>query len=131
MGRYVTSRSLSFYLLNLLSFPLAYYNAGSAAVAFGLIFIGIGTFFWCRARRRRSSNTFVSLPTQGNYEESIPLASGDELRMRNVTNGGVNGKGKERAVAEGNGGLGEPIFDVGEHSDDEDGGERYRDRPAV
>ncbi|KAH9482330.1 Cell death protease [Psilocybe cubensis] len=92
----------------------AYYNAGSAALVLVLVFLVIGTFVWCRLRRKRS----VKLPfTQ--EEESIPLNSalrreeGDEdlesSRQR---------KGKERSkddqqVAE------PPIFDVGD-SDEED-----------
>jgi carboxypeptidase D len=116
----------------------AYYNAGSAALALGLIFIGILTFFWCRRRGRRGSKASVALPTDGREEESIPLHSADELRSRRggMANGsGGNGKGKERAMGSGmeeDEGLKEPIFDVGEHSDDEDGmnaGSRYRDKP--
>ncbi len=87
-----------------------------------LIFIAIGTFVWCRVRRRR-----VQLPSNrpdGNDEENIPLNS-------SIGNGnGINGhgrmdddgdgdsirsrKGKEKAI----------VFDVG--SDDEDDG--YRER---
>lgn len=89
-----------------------------------LVFLAIGTFVWCRVRRRR-----VQLPSNepgGDDEESIPLNA-------SVGNGSsINGhgrrgsddeekddvvrsrKGKEKAV----------VFDVG--SDDED--EEYRPR---
>ncbi|KAG6832352.1 Cell death protease [Tephrocybe sp. NHM501043] len=107
----------------------AYYNAGSAALVLMLIFAGIGTFVWCRLRRRRS----LRLPMGGSEEESIPLHSSQrmeaeadaeaaevEARERLYENENGNGrlrKGKERAteleVRE------PPIFDVGD-SDDED-----------
>jgi len=87
----------------------AYYNAGSAALVLVLIFLAIGSFFWCRVRNKR----VVSLPSTTN-EENIPLHStmgaldreeDEEFRQR---------KGKERADDHRL-----PIFDVGD--DDEDG----------
>ncbi|KII94629.1 hypothetical protein PLICRDRAFT_127694 [Plicaturopsis crispa FD-325 SS-3] len=93
----------------------AYYNAGSAALVLVLIFLVLGVCFWCRVRRRRLRGLQLN-PNE--EEESIPLNSSrdgadDGFRMR----GNGNGKGKERAVES----LEPPIFDVGEHSDDEDG----------
>ncbi|KXN89504.1 Pheromone-processing carboxypeptidase KEX1 [Leucoagaricus sp. SymC.cos] len=104
----------------------AYYNAGSAALVLLLVFLAIGTFIWCRMRRRR-----VQLPSNdpgGDDEESIPLNT-------SVGNGhGMNGhgqrgsddednedsvgsrKGKERAI----------VFNVG--TDDEDDEESYSHR---
>ncbi|KAF9534583.1 alpha/beta-hydrolase [Crepidotus variabilis] len=102
----------------------AYYNAGSAALVLIIVFLVIGTFVYCRLRRKR-----VQLPTTTHdpNEENIPLTSHrgmaddediDSSRRRSA-------KGKERAknVATANGGSNveeeERIFDVGD-SDDED-----------
>jgi hypothetical protein len=75
-------------------------------------------------RRRRTSA--IGLGTSsGDQEENIPLYSKEdedgleELGQRRI-NG--NGKGKERADISGEA-LGPPIFDVGEHSDEDDGEE--------
>ena len=97
----------------------AYYNAGSAALVLLLVLLVIGTFVWCRLRRKR-----VQLPFS-QVEESIPLNSsirrdgGEEEEEEDVVR---QRKGKERS-REGGGAvfppLAEPIFDVGD-SDDED-----------
>lgn len=100
----------------------AYYNAGSAALVLLLVFLAIGTFIWCRMRRRR-----VQLPSNGpgDEEESIPLntsvgngMNGYGRRESDEENGDIvrSGKGKEKAV----------VFDVG--SDEEDEEEDYRHR---
>ncbi|KAJ3576241.1 hypothetical protein NP233_g575 [Leucocoprinus birnbaumii] len=98
----------------------AYYNAGSAALVLLLVFIAIGTFVWCRMRRRR-----VQLPPNGpggDDEESIPLTTSvmnGHGRRGSVDeeNGDVtrSRKGKEKAV----------VFDVGSDEEDE---EDYRHR---
>lgn len=94
----------------------AYYNAGSAALVLVLVFLVIGTFVWCRLRRKRS----VKLPftqAEGDAEESIPLNSA--LRRDNGTEEDVSRqrKGKDRMRDTDTGEP--PIFDVGD-SDDED-----------
>lgn len=97
--------------------PQAYYNAGSAALVLVLIALAIGTFLWCRLRRRR-----VHLPVS--QEENIPLNA--SINRDHVRDGDDddeifrNRKGKERAQ-DGSVGNGEsqPIFDVGD-SDEED-----------
>ena len=104
---------------------IAYYNAGSAALVLVIVFVVIGTFVWCRLRRKRVK---LTNPQSGEEEESIPLTStqddDDEETVQRR-----NAKGKERARA----GEREPlngstqnyagedhrIFDVGD-SDDED-----------
>jgi carboxypeptidase D len=92
----------------------AYYNAGSAALILILALLAIGTFIWCRIRRRT-----LRLPTK-HTEESIPLNptmnghdrddededEDEHFRQR---------KGKERAQAS----SGPPIFDVGDDEDEE------------
>ncbi|KAG6850190.1 hypothetical protein H0H93_016618 [Arthromyces matolae] len=107
----------------------AYYNAGSAALVLILIFGGIGTFVWCRIRRRRAST--VHLPVNRNEEESIPLTqsrrmdegddegAAEEARGHFTDGNGIErrNKGKGRAVEPE---VHEPpIFDVGD-SDEED-----------
>ncbi|KAH7887403.1 alpha beta-hydrolase [Phlebopus sp. FC_14] len=95
----------------------AYYNAGSAALAFILLALAFGLCIWCRLRRRP-----VQLPRNVVPEESIPLNSTsngyevdtDEVRRK--------GKGKERAI---DGGEGSPIFDVGEDEDEDHEEEVY------
>ncbi|PPQ63138.1 hypothetical protein CVT24_005778 [Panaeolus cyanescens] len=104
----------------------AYYNAGSAALVLLLVFIVIGTFVWCRIRRRR-----VQLPLgrggggPDDAEESIPLRTNGELRevarereIPLMINDAPNGKGKQRA----NGGSNhqEAIFEVGDSEDEDD-----------
>jgi carboxypeptidase D len=103
----------------------AYYNAGSAALVLVLIFLFIGTFLWCRVRKRP-----LRLPiSRTENEEGIPLNSsmgrdddddrtalGDDDRFRLR-------KGKERAI--GQQAEGPPIFEVGD-SDEEDG-DGYKD----
>ncbi|KAG5220932.1 Cell death protease [Salix suchowensis] len=93
----------------------AYYNAGSAALVLVLIFLALGTFLWCRIRRRR-----VQLPVSHQDEESIPLNS--SIAMNGRQDGDEDSsasfksrKGKERAVEPHE----PPIFELGE-SDDED-----------
>lgn len=91
----------------------AYYNAGSAALVLVLVLLAIGTFLWCRIRRRRK---FIPLLQN---EESIPLTTSmatlddgqrdDEESFRQR-------KGKERAMEP----TKPPIFDVGDDDDDED-----------
>ncbi|KAG6866114.1 hypothetical protein C0991_008422 [Blastosporella zonata] len=105
----------------------AYYNAGSAALVLMLIFVGIGSFVWCRLRRRRS----LRLPMGGSEEESIPLHSSQRLeddadaeaaeveRFGNGNGVGRMRKGKERETD-----LdvhAAPIFDVGDSDEEEDG----------
>ncbi|KAF9567426.1 pheromone-processing carboxypeptidase KEX1 [Agrocybe pediades] len=96
----------------------AYYNAGSAALVLVLVFLVIGTFVWCRLRRKRT----VQLPENAT-EESIPLTS--SMRQGNGIDeeeGLVSRKGKDRARDNGReaGAASEPpIFGVGD-SDDED-----------
>ncbi|KDR84091.1 hypothetical protein GALMADRAFT_236745 [Galerina marginata CBS 339.88] len=94
----------------------AYYNAGSAALVLVLIMVVIGSFIWCRLRRKP-----VALPFN-QVEESIPLNSamgrengnGDDdddiMRKR---------KGKDRLRERGENVSEPPIFDVGD-SDEED-----------
>ncbi|KAF8231386.1 alpha/beta-hydrolase [Tricholoma matsutake] len=89
----------------------AYYNAGSSALVLLLIFFAIGTFIWCRVRRRR-----LRLPVNLTEEESIPLNTSHRFEEEDDDRG-VNKqrKGKERAMECAQ----PPIFDVGD-SDDED-----------
>lgn len=101
---------------------LAYYNAGSAALVLLLVLLAIGTFVWCRMRRRR-----VQLPSNGpsgDDEESIPLntsigngMNGHGRRGSGEEDGEVmrSRKGKEKAV----------VFDVGS---DEEGEDEYKHR---
>lgn len=90
---------------------VAYYNAGSSALVLLLIFFAIGTFIWCRVRRRR-----LRLPVNLTEEESIPLNTSHRFEEEDDDRG-VNKqrKGKERAMERAQ----PPIFDVGD-SDDED-----------
>ncbi|KAF9057813.1 alpha/beta-hydrolase [Panaeolus papilionaceus] len=108
----------------------AYYNAGSAALVLLLVFVIIGTFVWCRIRRRR-----VQLPIgrgggpgSDDAEESIPLRTNGELREVDrerevplrIHDAPTSGKGKQRA---GNGGTlqqQEAIFEVGDSEDEDD-----------
>ena len=91
----------------ILTTPLAYYNAGSAALVLLLIFLAIGVFFWCRIRSRRRTS-------QVRLEESIPLhtSMNDDEGFRQRA-----GKGKERAL--GDASEREEMFAVVD-SDDED-----------
>ena len=86
----------------------AYYNAGSAALVLVLIALAIGLFLFCR-RKRGAGKLKI-----GSSEEAIPLS-------RNINGHTENGslKGKGRAPEA------EPIFDVGDGSEDES---EYRDR---
>jgi carboxypeptidase D len=89
----------------------AYYNAGSSAVVLLLISLAIGSFVWCRVRRRR-----LRLPVNQTEEESIPLNTShryDDDEEGQLIN--KQRKGKARAVEPPH----PPIFDVGD-SDDED-----------
>ncbi|KAF8897867.1 Alpha/Beta hydrolase protein [Infundibulicybe gibba] len=95
----------------------AYYNAGSAALVLVLIFLALGTFLWCHLRRRR-----LRLPVNQN-EENIPLNS--SLNHSRLDEDGDNEsfhrrKGKERAQEA------EPIFNVGDSDEDDDGYNKSR-----
>ncbi|KAF7775821.1 hypothetical protein Agabi119p4_4214 [Agaricus bisporus var. burnettii] len=98
----------------------AYYNAGSAAVVLLIVFLAVGTFVWCRLRRRR-----VQLPTNGaggDDEESIPLNSsivhenGHRRSRSDDDEPMISRKGKEKEV----------VFDVGSDNEFED----YRQRSS-
>ncbi|KAF8969392.1 pheromone-processing carboxypeptidase KEX1 [Flammula alnicola] len=71
----------------------AYYNAGSAALVLVLVFVIIGTFVWCRLRRKRVRLPFAQV------EESIPLntsmrrENGEDASDEDITR---QRKGKER-----------------------------------
>ncbi|KAF8914278.1 alpha/beta-hydrolase [Gymnopilus junonius] len=89
----------------------AYYNAGSAGIVLVLVFAVIGTFVWCRIRRRRA----LSLPLHNTEDEAIPLNTRENESEEDVEETRQR-KGKERArepFAD------PPIFDVGD-SDEED-----------
>jgi hypothetical protein len=76
--------------------PLAYYNAGSAALVLVLLFLIIGTFLWCRVRRKN-----VRLPIRNieEAEESIPLNSDLGISHEDGDEGGFKQrKGKEREI---------------------------------
>ncbi|KAI0068606.1 alpha beta-hydrolase [Artomyces pyxidatus] len=97
----------------------AYYNAGSAALVLVLIFVALGTFFWCRVRRRR----LRGLPVSTNEEESIPLTRstrGFEDQDTPDVNGDDGFRGRNKGKDRANGQDAQPIFDVGD-SDEEDG----------
>ncbi|KAL0070176.1 Cell death protease [Marasmius tenuissimus] len=97
----------------------AYYNAGAVGVVLFLIAAAIGTFVWCRVRRRRT----LHLPVNQDDEESIPLTTS----RHEDGEGFSRRKGKEKAVDSPEEQEHEQaIFDVGD-SDDEDE-RRYRDR---
>lgn len=98
---------------NLISSSKAYYNAGSAALVLVLIALAIGSFLYCRRRRKTGRLTI------GNPEEVIPLSQSENGRFMNGDRENGNYKGKGRALES------EAIFDVGEGSDDESD---YRDR---
>lgn len=91
----------------------AYYNAGTAALVFLLVVIGLGVCLWCRLRKRR-----VQLAKEaGDTEEYIPLKStlegdADDLDSEQVQR---KRKGKERANEDDEG---TPIFDVGDADED-------------
>lgn len=91
----------------------AYYNAGTAALVFLLIAIGVGMCIWCRFRKRR-----VQLSRRDDdMEENIPLQSasegdGDDVAAKHVQR---KRKGKERVIEENEG---TPIFGVGEADED-------------
>ncbi|EKM79988.1 hypothetical protein AGABI1DRAFT_84490 [Agaricus bisporus var. burnettii JB137-S8] len=98
----------------------AYYNAGSAAVVLLIVFLAVGTFVWCRLRRRH-----VQLPTNGaggDDEESIPLNSsivhenGHRRSRSDDDEPMISRKGKEKEV----------VFDVGSDNEFED----YRQRSS-
>ena len=108
--------------------PLAYYNAGSAAIVLVIVFVVIGGVVWCRQRQRRVRLGDTS--AQNLAEESIPLTT----TRHEEDDGGSRSrkaKGKEKATSKEeisplNGGAkdvqeAEGIFDVG---DDE---EEYND----
>jgi len=90
----------------------AYYNAGSSALVLLLMFLAIGTFVWCRIRRRR-----LRLPVNQTEEESIPLNTSHRFQDGDDEDQGTykQRKGKERAREPPQ----PPIFDVGD-SDEED-----------
>lgn len=84
-------------------YPLAYYNAGSAAMVLLVISLAIGGFLWWRYRRSRMRGLRVNTD-DSTVEENIPLAasmtdvnrhdSGDDERPLKQS------KGKERAHPE-------------------------------
>jgi len=88
----------------------AYYNAGSAALVLVLIVVAIGTFVWCRIRRRRKLIPLLEA------EESIPLTTSMGDGQRDDEESFRQRKGKERAVEA----TKPPIFDVGDDDDDDD-----------
>ncbi|KAI0053671.1 alpha/beta-hydrolase [Auriscalpium vulgare] len=100
----------------------AYYNAGSAALVLVIIFVALGTFFWCRIRKRR----LRGLPVTNAEEESIPLTRSTpqfDNDGPNEDDGFRARKGKERAT-----GADSPqLFDVGD-SDEEDDKNEPRSR---
>ncbi|KAF8138839.1 alpha beta-hydrolase [Boletus edulis] len=74
----------------------AYYNAGTAALIFLLVTIGIGVCLWCRLRKRR-----VQLSKDaGDTEEYIPLKSTSEGDLDELDSEQTRRKrkGKERAI---------------------------------
>jgi len=108
----------------------AYYNAGSAALVLVLVFVVIGTFVWCRLRRKRVK---LVESRSGEEEESIPLTSTrnvDEDEEEPETVQRRNVKGKERARAgedeplnggtKNHAGEVDRIFDVGDSEDEDD-----------
>ncbi|KAI9574319.1 Alpha/Beta hydrolase protein [Boletus coccyginus] len=92
----------------------AYYNAGTAALVFLLVVIGLGICLWCRLRRKR-----VRLSRSvDDTEENIPLRSasdgdGDELDFEQARR---KRKGKGREIVDGDEGT--LVFDVGEADED-------------
>lgn len=105
-------------------FLLAYYNAGSAAAILLLIFAALGSFVYCRYRRRPlwlgsfSQSQTAKMGADG--EESVPLNRINEDDEEVFT----RRKGKERAVEAEEGEARETIFGVGDSDEDED---VYRD----
>lgn len=96
----------------------AYYNAGSAALILVLILVFIGLFLFWRSRRGRAQGR-VNLPTEQDHEERIPLSTsvgGAGISREDVTHRDGRGRSTE----------GEAIFDVGDDSGSEDGGDRHR-----
>ncbi|KAF5321764.1 hypothetical protein D9619_000585 [Psilocybe cf. subviscida] len=93
----------------------AYYNAGSAALVLLLVFLIIGTFVWCRLRRKR-----VQLPLGGQereqdeVEESIPLTT--SMRHEEEDTRARQGKGKGKGRSEE---PESPIFEVGDSDEDD------------
>lgn len=88
----------------------AYYNAGSAALVLVVVFLIIGTFIWCRLRRRR-----VQLPIT-RTEENIPLTS--SLRD-NGSDEDTSRKRKGKAREESEPLADPPIFEVGDSDEEE------------
>jgi len=91
----------------------AYYNAGTAALIFLLVAIGIGVCLWYRLRKRR-----VQLwKGAGDTEENIPLKSTSEGDLDDLDSEQTQRKrkGKERAIEMDEG---EPIFGVGNADED-------------
>ena len=111
----------------------AYYNAGSAALVLVLVVLVVGTFFWCRVRRRRSAGVSLS-QRAGEEEEAIPLTRSNpdfsrsqvDLHGNGDGNGYDNlqprngGKGKGRALRSPSPSPAEQIFDVGDSDDEEE-----------
>lgn len=95
----------------------AYYNAGSIALVFLLIALGIGLFFICRNRQRKH----MSLRALPDEEENIPLTQGGSLREKNESDEEWrNRKGKGRALDPSVAPMPETVFDVGQDDDDDD-----------
>ncbi|VDB97159.1 unnamed protein product [Peniophora sp. CBMAI 1063] len=109
----------------------AYYNAGSAALVLVLVILAVGTFFWCRVRRRRSAGVALS-QRAGEEEEAIPLTrsnpdfSRSQVDLHGNGNGYDNlqprslGKGKGRALRSPSPSPAEQLFDVGDSEDEEE-----------
>ena len=106
------SFSFSWQVMCKLTFFQAYYNAGSAALVLVVVFLIIGTFIWCRLRRRR-----VQLPIT-RTEENIPLTSSlRENGLDEDDNSSRKRKGKAREESEP---LADPpIFEVGDSDEEE------------
>lgn len=88
-----------------------------------LIALAIGIFFYVRSQRKLKG---LPLSTQDrDAEESIPLSRNGYARVSEEEIAMVSqDKGKGRAVREQSTSPGEPIFDVGDASDGEDGRKR-------
>ncbi len=93
------------------TFFQAYYNAGSAALVLVVVFLIIGTFIWCRLRRKR-----VQLPLT-RTEENIPLTS--SLRENGLDDDNSSRKRKGKGREESEPLADPPIFEVGDSDEEE------------
>jgi len=90
----------------------AYYNAGSAALVLVVVFLIIGTFIWCRLRRKR-----VQLPIT-RTEENIPLTS--SLRDNGSDEDDSTSRQRKGKAREESQPLADPpIFEVGDSDEEE------------